>query len=151
MKELCPLDARRKLEVLPEFTESSEFRQLAVLFKRIKNISKEISKSEFLENENSGREALLLSEPAELALSDEIDRRRPTIEQAIETGVGYRQAFAEASAFAPAVDRFFSEVFVMVKDDQVRNSRLRLIKRLEYLIGQLADVSEIVPEEELPA
>ena len=45
----------------------------------------------------------------------------------------------------------FSEVFVMVKDDQVRNSRLRLIKRLEYLIGQLADVSEIVPEEELPA
>ena len=32
-----PLDARRKLEVLPEFTDTPDFRTLATLFKRVKN------------------------------------------------------------------------------------------------------------------
>ena len=39
-RALRPLQARRKLEVLPEFTESAEFKQLAVLFKRVRNIAK---------------------------------------------------------------------------------------------------------------
>ena len=47
-----------------------------------------------------------------------------------------------------AVDRFFTEVFVMVDDPDVREVRLHLMKRVERLVSRLADVSEIVPEDE---
>ena len=39
---LSPLQARRKLEVLPEFTESADFKQLAMLFKRVRNIARNL-------------------------------------------------------------------------------------------------------------
>ena len=148
---LRPLDARRKLEVLPEFTDSADFRQLATLFKRVKNIARELSDIEFETAERDTENALeqVLTEPAERALLDELTLRRSVIEEAVASGENFRDAFAEASEFGPAVDRFFTEVFVMVDDLPLRQARLRLMKRLERLILQLADVSEIVPEEDI--
>ena len=150
LDDLCPLDARRKLEVLPEFTDSKGFRQLVTLFKRVKNIARELSEAEFVAAEEGEARELShdLTEPAEHALLGEMEARRTVIDRAVQTGEGYRQAFSAASAFGPAVDRFFTEVFVMVEDPALRRARLRLMKRLERLIGQLADISEIVPEEE---
>ena len=46
----------------------------------------------------------------------------------------------------PAVDRFFTDVFVMVDDQTLRTARLALMKRLESTILKLADISEIVAE-----
>jgi glycyl-tRNA synthetase beta chain len=65
----------------------------------------------------------------------------------VASGQGYRQAFAEAAKLGPAVANFFDDVMVMTDDARLRDARLRLMKRLEVLILQLADVSEIVPEE----
>ena len=89
-----------------------------------------------------------LVEPAEQALVAELERRRPVIEQLLVAGDNYRRAFAEAAAFGPFVDRFFSEVFVMVEDRALREARLRLMQRLERLILRLADISEIVSQPE---
>ena len=149
-KNLRPLDARRKLEVLPEFTESPDFQQLATVFKRVKNIAKELRPGQFqmAEAKQEPLDQFLLREPSERALLDEIEQREPIIEASLETGQDYRGAFAEASKFGPAVDRFFTEVFVMSDDQRLRTARLLLMKRLEQLILQLADVSEIVREEE---
>jgi glycyl-tRNA synthetase beta chain len=138
--ELSPLVAKRKLEVLPEFTETTEFRQLAVLFKRVRNIAKNLDAAA------PGRGGTL-TEPAELALAAEVDRLAPLVEGAVKPGSGYRQAFAEAAKAGPAVAKFFDDVMVMTDDLQLRDARLRLLRRLEGLILQLADVSEIVPEE----
>jgi glycyl-tRNA synthetase beta chain len=138
--ELSPLVAKRKLEALPEFTESTEFRQLAVLFKRVRNIAKNLDASS---PDLGGK----LTEPAELALAKEVDRLAPVIESAVASGSGYRQAFAEAAKTGPAVAKFFDDVMVMAEDPKLRDARLRLLRRLEGLILQLADVSEIVPEE----
>ena len=153
LDDLRPLDARRKLEVLPEFTDTPDFRRLATLFKRVKNIARELPDAEFLAAErDAGAElSAILTEPAERALLTDVDRRRPVIDHAVKRGAGYREAFAQASAFGPAVDRFFTDVFVMVDDPRIRQARLRLMKRLERLISQLADISEIVPEEESPS
>ena len=150
LADLCPLDARRKLEALPALAGTEDFQQLATLFKRVKNIAKEISDADFqtAEQEDSDDLERLLSEPAEKALLRELDQRRPVIAAAVRTGETYREAFAEASKFGPAVDRFFTDVFVMVDDMTLRRARLRLVKRLERLILQLADVSEIVQAEE---
>ncbi len=64
------------------------------------------------------------------------------------SGEGFRAAFAEAARFGPAVDRFFTDVLVMAEDPALRLRRLALMKTLEKLILQLADVSEIVKAED---
>ena len=149
LTDIRPLDARRKLEVLPEFTDSAGFLQLATLFKRVKNIAKELPDLEFFDVERGlaavSEDAL---EPAETQLRAEIDQRKPKIDAAVTSGEGYRAAFAEAARFGPAVDRFFTDVLVMAEDPKLRLRRLALLKRLERLILQLADVSEIVKEED---
>jgi glycyl-tRNA synthetase beta chain len=136
---VSPLVAKRKLETLPEFTESDEFRQLAGLFKRVRNIAKNLEAS-------AADQKGTLVEPAELALAAEVDRLAPVVDAAVKSGSGYRQAFAEAARAGPAVAKFFDDVMVMTDDAKLRDARLRLLRRLEGLILQLADVSEIVPE-----
>ena len=148
LTEVRPLDARRKLEVLPEFTGSAGFLRLATLFKRVKNIAKELPEDEF-DKMRSGLSAVssIDEEPAETKLREELERRGPKIDAAVTSGEGYRAAFAEAARFGPAVDRFFTDILVMADDRALRLRRLALLKTLERLILQLADVSEIVKED----
>jgi glycyl-tRNA synthetase beta chain len=137
---ISPVVAKRKLETLPEFTESGDFKQLAGLFKRVKNIARNLEPSA---PDLGGR----LTAAAELALAAEVERLQPVIAAAAASGTGYRQAFAEAAKAGPAVAKFFDDVMVMTDDPKLRDARLRLLRRLEGLILELADVSEIVPEE----
>ena len=140
-ERISPLQARRKVEVLPEFTESPDFKQLAILFKRVRNIAKN------LDGAGGDVDQSLLTEPAEVALLAEIEQRQPAIATAVTSGQGFRHAFGEAAKLGPTVGKFFDDVLVMAEDARLREARLRLMKRLETLILQLADVSEIVPEE----
>ncbi|HXG88367.1 MAG TPA: glycine--tRNA ligase subunit beta [Vicinamibacterales bacterium] len=140
--DISPLQARRKAEVLPEFTESADFKQLAVLFKRVRNIAKNLTPPD-----GGGGDASVLVEPAEVALLREIEQRQPAIDAAVQSGQGFRQAFGEAAKLGPPVAKFFDDVLVMAEDATLRDARLRMMRRLERLIVQLADVSEIVAEE----
>ena len=145
--ETSPLIARRKLEALPSVVQTAAFQQLATAFKRVRNIARELDDDVFGAEEKKHADlGKLLKEPAEKALLKEMDARRAVIEQAAKKGEGFGEAFAEAAGVGPAVDRFFTEVFVMAEDAQLRAARLRLMKRLERLILRLADVSEIVSE-----
>jgi glycyl-tRNA synthetase beta chain len=137
---ISPLQARRKVDVLPEVAESADFRQLAILFKRVRNIARN------LDGAAGDIDRTLLTEPAEAALLAELDARQPAIDAAVSYGHGFRHAFGEAAKLGPAVAKFFDDVLVMADDPALRQARLRLMKRLETLMLQLADVSEIVPE-----
>ncbi|MGE0363898.1 MAG: glycine--tRNA ligase subunit beta [Vicinamibacterales bacterium] len=139
---LAPLSVRRKLAVLPDLAGSAEFTQLATLFKRVRNIARSAADG------GSAAAASALTDPAELALARELADRRPAIAGAVAAGDGYRRAFAEAAAFGPAVAKFFDDVMVMADDPAVRQARLSLVRQLESLILQLADVSEMVPQSE---
>ena len=141
-------DLAANLTALPEFTGSPSFRALATAFKRVRNIARELPDNEFAQQEREGA-ALggLLKEPAELALLAELDRRSAVIAQTMVAGNGYREAYLEASKFEPSVAKFFTDVFVMADDLTLRQARLRLMKRLEQLILQLGDISEIVAAE----
>jgi glycyl-tRNA synthetase beta chain len=143
LDQISPLEARRMLEVLPEFTGTAEFQQLATAFKRVKNIAQGGAAADAPADPYAA-----LTEPAERALVAELQRRQPVIERVLESGDNYRQAFAEAAGFGPFVDRFFSDVFVMVEDPALRQARLHLMASLAGLILRLADVSEIVPQSE---
>ena len=147
--EDSPVDAKRKLEVLPEFTASPDFQKLAVAFKRVKNIARELPDDlSTVADMVEPPLAKLLKEPAEMALLEELERRGPVIDSVLESGENLRRAFVEAAQFGPAVDRFFTEIFVMVDDRALRDARLRLMKRLEQQILRIADISEIVSETE---
>ena len=136
-----PRDARLRLEALHRVRASADFEALAVAFKRVKNLSRELKAGPV---ERLDR----LTEPAEAALLDEFRARGEQVRSAAARG-DYVEAFREASLFRPAVDRFFTDVFVMVDDAALRDQRLTLLWRLHDLILDLADISEIVPQLEL--
>jgi glycyl-tRNA synthetase beta chain len=133
----CPLDARRRLEALRAVRGSENFEALAVAFKRVKNLAKEL-KREPAETFD------LLREPAEQALVAEYRGRDEAIRAAIRKA-DYQSAFTLASGLRPAVDRFFADIFVMVDDPSLRDQRLTLVWRLHELLLGLADISEIAP------
>src|SRR5262249_39300033 len=113
--DISPLRARRIAEAIQGTRASEDFQALALLFKRVKNIARELKGEISLE-----RSALV--EPAELALLEELDARRPRIEAAAARS-DYRGAFVAIAGLRAAVDRFFTEVFVMADDVRVRNAR----------------------------
>jgi glycyl-tRNA synthetase beta chain len=138
---LAPLAVRRRLEALQALRGSEDFAGLAALFKRVKNIAKEISATP-RPHYDAALDRGRLTEPAEVALLAEFDQRAPGIRAAIDAG-HYRQAMAEAAALRPAVDRFFTEVFVMTDDAAVRTSRLMLMVELRDLVLRVADISAL--------
>ena len=140
--DLRPAVIERSLRELAGFAETDSFRQLAEAFKRVRNIARELEASSPAADLRS-----VLKEPAEVALLDEIERREQAIVGAARAGQQFKTAYAEAAAFQPAVARFFTEVFVMAEDAALREARLRLMKRLESLILELGDISEIVAAE----
>jgi glycyl-tRNA synthetase beta chain len=149
LRDVRPADELLKLRVLPEFTATPEFQALAVAFKRAKNLAlKELPKlnASLLDAPVPDSAFGALTEPAEKALWDEVKSRGPAIERAAREGVGFREAFAEAARFKPAVDRFFDEVLVMAPDAALKQARLLLLYRLVQLFLQLGDISEIVAE-----
>ena len=119
---------------------SDDFQALAVLFKRVKNIAKELRDDRPLDR-------AALGEPAERALLEELDLRRPRIQAAVARS-HYRAAFVDIAGLRAAVDRFFTEVFVMADDPRVRQARLKLMADLRDLILHLADISEIISQTE---
>lgn len=135
-----------KLISLQSVAGTPEFLALARLFKRVRNIARELPDEEFA-RVDAAAAAQRLTEPAELALLAELDSRQTTIGRAVQAGAGYREAYQEAARCEPAVARFFTDVFVMAEDPAVRQARLWLMKRLERLILQLGDISEIVAAE----
>jgi glycyl-tRNA synthetase beta chain len=138
--DVSPLRARRVAEALHGIRASEDFQALAVLFKRVKNIAKE-------RHEEGALDRTALVEPAERALIEELDTRRPRIEAAAARS-DYRAAFIDIAGLRAAVDRFFTEVFVMADDVRVRHARLTLMADLRDLILHLADISEIIPQTE---
>jgi glycyl-tRNA synthetase beta chain len=137
---VSPLRARRIAEALQAMRGSADFQALAVLFKRVKNIARE-------RKDDAQMDRAALTEAAERALLSELDARRPRITEAT-AAADYKRALAEIAALRPAVDRFFTEVFVMADDARTRSARLALMAELRDLILELADISEIVPQTE---
>jgi len=138
--DVAPLRARRVAEALQSLRTSADFQALAALFKRVKNIAKELTG-------RAGLERAALTEPAEQALLAALDECRPQVEAAVARA-DYKRALTVIAGLRPAVDRFFTDVFVMADDERVRTARLTLMADLRDLILSLADISEIVSQTE---
>jgi glycyl-tRNA synthetase beta chain len=137
-----PASALKRIEALSKERGSSEFAAVAALLKRVKNITKESHDGGGTLEEVRGR----LKEPAELALAAEIDRRWPKINEA-KNREHYVEAMKMIVGLREPVDKFFTEVMVLVEDPQLRRDRLSLLTMLREAITQIADISEMATED----
>jgi glycyl-tRNA synthetase beta chain len=138
-----PREALNRLDALAQVRSTHDFEGLAVLFKRVKNITKDFTGSAASVDDLRPR----LKEPAELALVDALGKTQPAIGDAIERG-RYADAMRGIASLREPVDRFFVEVLVMAEDRALREARLTLLTTLKQGIQQVAgDISEIAPEE----
>jgi glycyl-tRNA synthetase beta chain len=135
-----PASAFKRVEALAQARQSKEFESLAVLFKRVKNITKGFDGA--LTSDARAR----LVEPAETALLKAIDTRLPMIDAAV-TQEKYAEAMRELGALSAPVDRFFVDVLVMAEDRGVREARLALLAALRRTILNIADIAEIAPDD----
>jgi len=135
-----PASALRRVEALAQVRPSKEFVALAMLFKRVKNITKGFDGK--MTSEIEAR----LTEPAERALISDINQRWPAIEDAL-THERFSTAMRELVALSGPVDKFFADVLVMADDPAVKEARLTLLATLRRTILNIADISEIVSEE----
>jgi glycyl-tRNA synthetase beta chain len=135
-----PQNALRRIEALARARQSPDFETLAVLFKRVKNITKDFDGT--LTDDLRSK----LTEPAERALLKEIDTRWPVVEAALGQE-RYADAMRELGALSRPVDQFFADVLVMAEEPALRQARLALLTRLRRTILNIADIAEIAPDE----
>ena len=125
-----PYEAMQRVDATAKARGSKEFQDLASLFKRVKNITKD--------RQDDGTDLTtlvpVLREPAEAALLAELIERWPDTVSKL------------AKLWAP-VDRFFTEILVMAEDPALRNARLTLLTRLRgAVLKNFGDISEIASE-----
>ena len=135
-----PQNVLLRVQALAQARKSPGFETLAVLFKRVKNITKGFEGT--LDDAVRSK----LTEPAERALLAEMDARRPAIDAAL-AAERYGDAMRELGALSKPVDQFFVDVLVMAEDPALRSARLTLLTALRRTILDIADISEIAPDE----
>jgi glycyl-tRNA synthetase beta chain len=137
-----PQLALRRIEVVSKYRGSDDFKAFGQLFKRVKNITKDFDRVPGSIDEIIGR----LKEPAELELATQLSKRGPVISDAL-LHARYADVMKEVVALRDPVDRFFTDVMVMVDDPSLREARLGLLGRLKRQILEFADPSAIIQEE----
>jgi glycyl-tRNA synthetase beta chain len=135
-----PADAQARAEAMEALRGGEDFEALSAAAKRIRNI---LAKSASAADWQAGEVVPeLLSESQEKDLYEAYGRIAGEVEGR-RAGRDYRGALEEISTLRPAVDRFFDKVLVMAEDREVRQNRLRLLKKLDELFSGIAHFAEI--------
>lgn len=143
---LRPRDLLHMVEALSKARNEKGFEALAVLFKRVKNITKDFTPRDQGSADFAALKAAL-TEPADHALVGELERIWPNIDAALAND-RFLDAMNQLSHLHGAVDRFFVDVLVMADDPRLREARLTLLKTLKDTVLKAAgDISEIAPEQ----
>ncbi len=137
-----PLDFARRVRAVAHFRELPEAESLAAANKRIKNILRQAREQG--ESIPSRVDEGLLREDAEWNLAAKLVGLAPRVNELLR-GARYEEALTHLAGLREAVDRFFEDVKVMDEDPAVRGNRLALLRSLERLFGQTADISELHP------
>jgi len=121
-----------------------DFEALSAAAKRIRNIlAKSASAADWQLGEVSSE---LLREDQEKELYAAYQNSAAEAGR-LRAGRDYRRALEAISTLRPAVDRFFDKVLVMAEDREIRQNRLRLLKKLDELFSGIAHFAEIAEEQ----
>jgi len=127
----------KRLDALKAFRALPEAAALAAANKRIQNILPQAG-------ETSGEpvDGSLLREEAEHELLARVTEVRAKVEPLFAAG-DYAGALMRLAALRDPVDLFFDKVMVMVDDEMLRASRLRLLRQIRELFLNVADFSRL--------
>jgi glycyl-tRNA synthetase beta chain len=135
-----PLDVLARVEAMEVLRGGEDFEALSAAAKRIRNIlAKSASAADWQPGEVA---AELLREDQEKELYAAYQNSAAEAGR-LRAGRDYRRALEAISTLRPAVDRFFDKVLVMAEDREMRQNRLRLLKKLDELFSGIAHFAEI--------
>lgn len=129
------IDCRTIIKDIHILKSNQDFSGIAAVFKRAKNILKNIQ-----EPLTGNTEKSLFETDEEKALSDCLDGINIKCKEYSEQGK-YAAALSEILPVKPFLDNFFTKVMVMSENPSVKFNRLNLIKRIVSLIENIADLS----------
>ncbi len=132
-----PLDFVQRLKAVKEFEQLPQAESLSAANKRIGNILRKAEET-IPDSYNPAH----LVEPQEQALADKLSSLETSVRGQIDAGQ-YTEALKTLAELRETVDAFFDDVMVMAEDAQVRINRLALLKQLQSLFMQIADLSRL--------
>lgn len=131
-----PLDIHQRVQAVHRFSQLPEAQALSAANKRVSNL---LARSE--ENiDATAVDPTYLTEPAEQTLATALAEHEAVVLPLFEEH-RYEEALAALASLRAPVDRFFDEVMVMTDHLQQRSNRLALLKRLQQLFLEVADIS----------
>ena len=133
-----------RVEALDAFLKTEDGANLLAGYKRAANIlAAEEKKGKWSAAEAEGQvDASKLTEPAEKALYDALDKALPAARAAVEKE-DFAAAMKALSGLRAPVDAFFVGVLVNAPEEQLRRNRLLLLTRLVEATSAVADFSKI--------
>ncbi len=137
-----PLDIHLRVQAVNAFNQMPDATALASANKRVANI---LAKSDIptLSASSLVVDQALLEEPAELALAQAVASCQRVVEPLLAQR-RYREALTELASLRQPVDQFFDQVMVMSDHPGLRTNRLILLKTLQDLFLNVADISLLV-------
>jgi glycyl-tRNA synthetase beta chain len=131
--QLVPrLDAIKRFRSLPEAASLIEAN------KRSRNI---VAK-EKVADMTQAVSPVLLQEPSEQALHAALSEVEPVV-QACMAGSQFSAALQALARLRDPVDRFFTDVRVVVPEEALRNNRFALLNQLNHLLNRVANISRL--------
>jgi glycyl-tRNA synthetase beta chain len=128
-------DGFLRLVALESQKSIEDFQKLLVGFKRAYNITKQVSEDRTID-------PLLFREKEEESLFRVYESKRELFFSAMNERK-YDDAISILVSFKESIDSYFDKVFVMDKDEEVKNNRLALLKKIKDMFLVYGDFSKI--------
>ncbi|HPP07122.1 MAG TPA: glycine--tRNA ligase subunit beta, partial [Syntrophorhabdaceae bacterium] len=128
-------DGYRRLLALEGQKSIEEFEKLMIGFKRVFNITKQLTDTVMVSQD-------LFNKDEEKDLFNLYASKNDEFLNLIDKGL-YPEALTVLISFKEKIDRFFDNVFVMDKDENIRNNRLALLKNIKDMFLTYSDLSKI--------
>jgi glycyl-tRNA synthetase beta chain len=128
-----PANALHRCDALTAARATDAMADVAVAFARARNLGDPALGIEYDRSAMGG---------AEVTLADAIEAAEPRVRAAVARG-DHEAALAVLAGLRAPIDTFFTDVLVMVAEDDVRENRLRLLNRFTALFEGVADFSRL--------
>jgi glycyl-tRNA synthetase beta chain len=128
-------DGYLRLVALESQKSVEDFQKLLVGFKRAYNITKQVTDDHHVDS-------TLFKEEEEEALFSVYESKKELFFSTMRER-RYDDAISLLVSFKESIDRYFDKVFVMDKDESIKNNRLALLKKIKDMFLTYADFSKI--------
>jgi glycyl-tRNA synthetase beta chain len=135
----CPdvTDAAERVAAVAAVRKQADFGPLAVAFKRVQNILAQAKAPSGVEVDPA-----LVTDDSERQLAGDFFQAKGILDELVGAR-RYREALSVMASLGPSLDRFFTDVMVLVEDEAVRRNRLALLAAMRDEFFRVARLSEI--------